>query len=198
MPAKRTIVKRTVRKSTVPRGVRSKTVAIRRRYARGALISDPTSTVVNGSIAFNLSDCPSYTDFTNMFDCYRIVKAKVDFLPGCTGNHAYNAVYSLFHMCTDATDVTAPTDFTQVLQYDNSKTVQPYKPFSLTLKPSPAASYWQGLSATGYGPRAGAWIDCKSPSVQHYGVKYVWQCNSSPATRIDPWITLWMEFKDAQ
>jgi len=198
MPLKsKPAAKRTVaRKSTVPRGVKSRVVSIKRSF-QGATISTAmgiASTV--GSTAFNLTSLPAYTDFTALFDQYRLVKARIDFLPNITMN-TQPGQFSLFHMCTDPTDVTIPANTNEVLQYDNHRTVQAYKPFSLTLKPTPSAAYYNTAASSGYGPKAGAWIDGKSPGVAHYGLKYSWDCNCSAVTAIVPYITLWCEFKDA-
>ena len=200
MPARRTSnAKRVVRrKTTVPRGVRSKVVSIRRSYQDATIGSNTSVSITTGSFAVALSACPAYGDFTNLFDTYRIVKVKYDFFPNLTDNMSGAAIYNVFHMAVDHTDVTAPTSDKDILQYDNHRSVQPYKPFSITWKPAPSAAFYNGATTTGYGPKAGAWIDAKSPSVPHYGLKFCWDCNSATATQILPFVTVWAEFKEAQ
>lgn len=161
-------------------------------------MSTPSTALTCMSASFALNALPAFTDFTNLYDQYRIDKVRLDFYPRATTNLLASVdSYNLFHMAVDHTDITVPTNELDIFQYDNHRTVQPYKPFSLTIKPAPASTYWSGTTASGYGPRAGAWIDSKSPGVQHYGMKGVWQCNASGSVSIDCKITVWASFKEA-
>lgn len=200
MVARKRVVKRRVaKKATVPRGVRARVTAIKRSFQDGTISSNTSISRIGGSYAYALNQLPGYTDFTNLFDQYRILKIRVDFVPNLTGNTAPGqpTLYSIFHMATDPTDIGVPNNANDVLQYENRRTVQPYRPFSATFRPSPSAQYFNTLTTSGYGPRPGAWIDSSSPGVQHYGVKYVWDCNAATATQIVPYVTMWCEFKEA-
>lgn len=190
----------TSKRVTVQRPLQPKVVQIKRSYWCPRCDSNTSVFLSFGSLACSLNLVPSVTDFTNLFDQFRIVKVKYDFFPRLTGNPA-NGVpgnCSIFHMAVDHTDVTPPSLETDLLQYDQHRTVQAYKPFSITFKPAPAATYWQGVTASGYGPKAGSWIDCSSGGVQHYGLKYCFSNNSATTTSIDIKATLWLEFREAR
>lgn len=197
--ASRTPAKRPTRKtykSRVPRSVKQRTFNIKRTFDAGNIASQPSSpNFTLGSFQCALSQLPGYTEFTNLFDQYRINKVRIDFIP-CATQNGLNTTFNLFHMCVDHTDVTAPTVPSDVYQYDNHRTVRPYQPFSLTYKPAIAATYWQGTTASGYGPKSGAWVDSKSPGCAHYGCKYAWECNSSTVTWICTRVTMWCEFRE--
>jgi len=184
------------RKVNVPRGVRSKVVAIRRGVALNPILSNTSTFESFGSQTYQLTDLPAYTDFTNLFDQYRIVKVKLDYFPRYTGNMTSTGLYSLLTYAVDSTDVSVPVNKNEVLQYDSYKTVQAYRPFSVTLKPAPSVAMYQSLATTGYGPKQGSWVDCKSPGVQHYGMKWVFECNSGTAMGIDVKATYWCEFRE--
>lgn len=172
---------------------------MKRSCASGYLQSaGSTGAVLLGSTAFTLNSLPGYTEYTNLFDQYRIKKVMVQCFPRQIDSVGDGGPNSIFSWATDHTDVTAPTQESDVLQYDGHKTLQAYKPFNMVINPAPAAAYWQGLTATGYGPRNGAWIDCKSPAVQHYGIKYAWNNNSNPVDYIDLYTTYWVEFREPQ
>ena len=200
MPAKKRSAQKTSRKPTVPRGVQPRTVAIKRTYQATTVGTDTGTFKAIGAYDFKLSYLPAYTDFTNLFDQYRIVKVKIEFIPNLTGNGAPGnpGLYSIFHMAVDHTDVGTPANTAEILQYDQHRTVQPFKPFSMTFKPAPSAQYFNTLTSSGYGPRAGAWIDGSSPAIAHYGLKYVWDCNSATATQMVPFVTVWAEFREAR
>lgn len=162
------------------------------------MVSTPSTGGTFFSTTFTLSALPSYTDFTNLYDQYRVDKVRVDFYPRATVNLlASPDVYNLMHTAVDHTDATVPTASTDILQYDNHVSRQCYKHFSITLKPAPASTYWSGSVASGYGPRAGAWIDSKSPGVTHYGIKGAWENNNSTAVSIDIKVTMWVSFREA-
>lgn len=198
-PRKTSTTKRTVvRKTTVPRSVRQKVFSMKRTAYSGYLQSQPTTGVLLGSQAFTLNSLPSFNEFTNLFDQYRILKCEVMCYPRQSAAPVAGQNASLFHWAPDHTDVTAPANEADVLQYEGRRTVQAYKPFKMTLSPKPAAAYWQGLTATGYGPVNRQWIDTKSPAVQHYGIKYIWTNNVSPAVYIDTFTTYWVEFREPQ
>ena len=137
-----------------------------KRTQEFTIASDATAQQVFGSRAFFLSDLPISSDFINLFDQYRIVSVDMHFnprvnsnLPGTSGN------FSIFHYCTDYTDVTAPTSATDIYQVSGSKRVNcnGTKDFHIKLKPQAAETYWSGLTASGYGAaKEGAWINTAS------------------------------------
>lgn len=195
---KKTTVK--TKKVNVPRQLSQKVVHVKRTFQASTIASNASVYTSTGSIAFALSQCPAPTDFTNLFDQYRIVKTQINFVPNYSGNTAGGipGLYNIFYMAVDHTDVTSPTQASDVLQYDAHRLVQPYKPFSITFKPAPSSSFFNSTTTTGYGPRQGAWLDSSSPAVPHYGLKWVWDCNSATATNILPYVSLWLEFREAR
>lgn len=199
MPQKKQ-AKTVQKKVTVPRNLAQKIVSIKRTYQAADYNSNASVYSAANSYSVALSACPGYTDFTNLFDSYRIVKVRIDFMPNLTGNpaNALPGLYNMFHMAVDHTDVSVPSQSGDVLQYDQHRSVQPYRPFSITWKPAPSSAYYNSATLSGYGPVPGAWIDSSSPAVPHYGLKTWWDCNSATSTRIIPFVTIWAEFKEAR
>lgn len=181
--------------------VQPKVTKIKRMVAVNNLTaaSNTSTYAAFGSASFAITDVPNYSDFTNLFDQFRIVKIKLDFFPRLTGNtsNALPAMYSIFHIAVDHTDVSTPTSVNDLFQYDNHKTVQAYKPFSLTFTPAASAAYYGTTTALGYGPKAGSWIDSKAgASTAHYGIKWGWECNNATATYIECRAWYFCEFRE--
>jgi len=189
---------RKARKVMVPRGLGTKNMVFPiKRTLQWGIPSNTTTNLQYGARAFFLSDLPVSSDFVNLFDQYRIVSVDMHMCPRVSANLPTSGnSYSVFHYALDYTDVTAPTSNEELYQMSSCKRVNcnGSKDFHIKLKPQAAETYWSGLTASGYGAaKEGAWINTSSPSVQHYGVKYAWNCNY--ATQIDVYITFQLEFK---
>lgn len=137
------------------------------------------------SYMFNLGGLPNYTEFTNLFDAYRILAVKITFIPSVSSNDAGNVLNATNwgYQPTIWTGVdkngfswtgaTYPTINTEnaIVQNNNAKIVRnPLKPFSIYIK-NPAVELGVVASATlvGGGNRARQWIDTDNYSVNHYG-----------------------------
>jgi len=161
--------------------------------------SDPNLGVALGSRTFALSELPVSSDFTNLFDQYRIMGVSMQCIPNVNSSFVGTPTsYSIFHYAVDETDSTPPASKTELFQVAGRKTVntQGVNQFSIRLKPKASQTYWQGLTASGYGTASsGSWVNTSSPGVQHYGLKWAWDCNSNPATIIAVFCTYMLEFR---
>ena len=88
MPAKKEISPKDQSEANRTTGVQPRTVAIKRTYQATTVGTDTGTFKAIGAYDFKLSYLPAYTDFTNLFDQYRIVKVKIEFIPNLTGNGA--------------------------------------------------------------------------------------------------------------
>lgn len=130
--------------------------------------NEPTSGV------FKLSDLPNYTDFTNLFDQYRITNVAMRFM--CAFNEATlstgptatipNLISVLDH--DDATPLTLRSGY---LQYGSFKERRLDKELKISVKPRLATAVYNG-AFTGYAESDNSWVDCDSPAVEYYGVKW--------------------------
>jgi len=133
---------------------------------------------VFGALNFNLNALPNATEFTTLFDQYKICNVKVSFMP--RGNSAEggtnNNIGKLFTVI-DYDDDTAPTSIDQLMQYPNLTTTAASRTLTRSLKPKFAASVYQTAVLSGYGARTG-WLDCDATVVPHYGIKYAAQATA--------------------
>lgn len=125
--------------------------------------------------AFFLSDLNNYTEFSSLFDFYRIRGVKITFIPRQTEN-PNNQDCGHFYWVADYDDVIAPSP-TAILEKQGVKyRYSVGKPFSVFIRPVASLLVYNGaLSTTAYAQaRRRMWIDMANPSVPYYGLKWVW------------------------
>lgn len=143
-----------------------------------------------GAMSFALTQCANFADLTQLFDNYRIKKVILRFdysmnsaPSSSTGAPGVNTVTSqavpLIHITPDFDDNSLPTTRVDVLQNSYTKTYRLDKSFSMALTPraqtvvtSGAAGQPSSATAVGGLLAAGTWLDCSSPAIPHFGVKF--------------------------
>lgn len=144
------------------------------------------------NIAFRLQDVPQFTDFTNVYDSYRIRGVKVNLIPvnnvstwtqttGMTGGQTglFNAgqfairSFSAFDPNNDGVGIVGLTGVQQVQEYQNSKWTPYNRIHKRYVKPritltSPDGS--NGINIVGKQP----WVQCAdNGQTIHYGMPFV-------------------------
>jgi hypothetical protein len=118
------------------------------------------------ALIFRLSDLPASTDFTNLFDMYRLTKIEIDWLPEYTeltdAALVSNAINVRFNSTIDISDATAPTSVSQVLEYQQVHSTGITQPHSRSFVPS----FLMG----GLVP-CNCWLPTSNPNERHYAVK---------------------------
>lgn len=138
-----------------------------------------TTTGGGGLIEFKLNQLPNYTEYTTMFDAYRINKVVLEFKP----NFIETNVNSSFATTGYIPDIgvvidydsqsAAPTSMNELRQYSNFREYKANKPFKVVLVPRTAGMVYNGAASTAYSQsRPRLWLDCEYPAVPHYGVNY--------------------------
>jgi hypothetical protein len=127
---------------------------------------------------FRLSDLTNSTEFTNLFDEYRIVKVELTFrwdhAPATVGA-ALNLGVPPFYTVVDYDDASTPAVITDLFQYESCKMWDLSKgPAVVVVHPKiSTAAYGAGVFTSYTNTRS--WVDNASPSVDHYGAKYGFQ-----------------------
>jgi hypothetical protein len=133
-------------------------------YVAGTISSAATGT--SGGFIITLNSFPTSSQFTSLFDRYRIMTAKAIFDP-VTSLPASGNLPGL-QTVIDYDDASVSTN---LLDRDTAMTVPCGTYFERNWTPHVATSLYTG-SFTGFGNLAHLWIDAASPSVQHYALKY--------------------------
>lgn len=157
----------------------------------------------SGAFEFKLNALPGFTEFTSLFDKYRIHHIKARFMPRITEQTVAGAMTAATQtsppICTvvDQDDST-PGDFTVLQQYDNSIWHDNYKPFSRTIYPRVSQAVFGGSVFTSYGNAdATQWIDVASPDVPYYSLKWAtapYSLNLNGNQFWDVFFTYYLEF----
>jgi len=138
-----------------------------RRVDLGTIVAS-TTVDISGAFAFKLSDLNNYTEYTSLFDQYRILQINIDFewiLGANSGN-------SPLYIALDYDDNTVPTSALTLYEYDTVSTHVPGATATRNINPHIAVALYGG-AFTAFGNSTGRhWVDAASPGVFYYGVKY--------------------------
>jgi hypothetical protein len=130
---------------------------------------------------FNLTNVPGYTDFTNLYDEYKITGVKTTFSFSNNSSDMTNlnatGIPEIYTACDwdDGVPVTAISDLTQ---YQSFKHRRLDKDVSVFTRPRAQCMLYEGLASTAYGTYYG-WVDCNDDMTPHYGLKYIIQSAAS-------------------
>jgi hypothetical protein len=149
-----------------------------------------------GANSVLLSSLANYTAYTGLFDSYKFEKIEWTFTLRNTGTSGQFPVLVYY---PDWDDTTVPTNLSAVASHPRAIT-KPFTPTNPTIKvcvePKVALAAYNGLF-TGYAQNsAPMWLDCASPNIAHYGLKWaIW--NFADTTQsIDFSIKVWAAFRE--
>lgn len=123
------------------------------------------------SYIVKLNDLPDYSDFTNLFDQYKISGVKIEIIPRGNESSLSSSQSTQVMSVIDRNGLANPFTENQLLQYQSLRKtplfrrhVRYYKPAVLT----PALDY----NATNPFPlsKVNQWISTENPDVDHYGL----------------------------
>lgn len=135
--------------------------------------------------SFQLSDLPGYTDFTNLYDRYRILKVEITF--SCSWDSSDMTAQSVIGspnmqlpLCVFAEDwdnVTPPTSIGNIMQHSEAKTFRLKGSQRFVVYPRPLNVTNSGLYADAGGSDGKpVWCSTDFAGVEHFGVK-LWMNN---------------------
>ena len=120
-----------------------------------------------GAFDFRLDILPAYTDFTTLFDMYRITSIEVCYQPEYTeltdAALVSNAVNVYFNTAIDIADVSAPANVDEVLQYQQLASTPITKQH---------VRKWTPTILMGGNVPCSCWLPTSNPSERHYALKY--------------------------
>jgi hypothetical protein len=151
------------------------------------IITTSTSVPMGGAYAFTLSQLPNYTVFTACFDRYRILCVQVQFNPAAT-------VTSDLSTAIDYDDANSPT--AEIQQRDTGMVVPCGNYFERTFRPRIAVAAYSGAFTSYANMPSNLWIDCASPQVQYFGLKYYVPVSASNSNIYLPTARFLIELKN--
>lgn len=122
-------------------------------------------------ISFRLSDLPSFTQFTSLFDFYKLDWVEYIFvLKSSTVTNFGPIIY----FAEDHDGDTAPTrpqmlaaQTTQIVTFGTDRTTVKFR-----LRPNIVREVFRGVTPGYERAPPGIWLDCANADIPHYGVKY--------------------------
>lgn len=158
------------------------------------MVQGATGSPTSYNLAFRLSDVPGYTDFTNMYDQYRLRAVKLNLLPignvsssnttgsptGPAGNYAIRC-FSAFDSNHDSIGITGATAVQQIQEYQNSKWTPYNRIHKRYFKPKVVFATTAGGTAAANMAGKQPWLQCANPSANHYGLPVVIDDSGWPA-----------------
>ena len=139
-----------------------------------------TDSVMHVGKMFRLQDVPSYADFTNLFDQYKICGIKLRFVFNKNSSDAgvnaapLNQFLPNIYTVIDYDDGTALSggNANTYLEYSNCHVNRLDRPFKRYFRPHIAEGAYGGVAFTRYANKKSCWLDTDSTDVEHYGAKY--------------------------
>jgi hypothetical protein len=154
-----------------------------------------TGTATNSFQGFfaALSDLPDASNYAAVFDQYKIMGVEIQLSPSVA---PLGGVYTgHIHTVIDYDDIASITP-AAALNYNNCIVSNLQDTLIRTYKPHMAVAAYSGTFAS-YANMNPQWIDCASPSVQHYGFK----CAVNPTTTalsFDLIAKIWIQFRNSR
>jgi hypothetical protein len=131
---------------------------------------------------FTLGDLPQVSQFTAIYDQYRIRKIDVIFTPLLNVNTSQSAAVALtapemnMYYLIDYDDANVISPLTTLMEYETCKVHNFYQgALSLSFKPHVALAAYSGVFSS-YANVQDQWLDTGSIAIQHFGVKWGFPC----------------------
>lgn len=131
----------------------------------------------SASAVFKLSDIANFTDFTGMYDAYKINSVTVELQYLCNSAAVNGSgILPTFYMYWDQDDATPPPTLKNILGKQGVKKFQPTSSrLSRKFKFVPIAANviqdTEAVLASAAIPTKSQWIDCLAPNIPHYAFK---------------------------
>lgn len=129
---------------------------------------------LNG-INYNFGMLPNSTEFSTLFDFYRINKIVVQYFlerdPGAQAA-ATSIIPKLYHV-VDNDDNVIPSNLNELREHAKCKVtvMSPYRPVTIVWRPSTLQLTFRNAVNSTFTPRWKQWIDFANTDVPHYGLK---------------------------
>lgn len=176
-------------------------------YFSGNLVTSITADTFISKF-FTLNEVPNRSEFTSLYDQYRINGVKITWIPrGNVADIAPTGTAGVFQgqstgvfSAIDYDDATVPTSINQLNEYQNCKMTRATQMHSRYLKPriNLQGTTNQGTGATGATFNTRGWLDCTQDNVPHFGVKYAFQQSVNYAMTYDLKVDYYLAFKNVR
>lgn len=152
---------------------------------------------VDTGYQFTLANLPGYSEFTSLFDSYRITKVEFTLWP--TSNACNNSQYATpsWYIVTVDFDNANVATVAALREVDTAEVCSCHQKKVITFEPRSAGVLAQGAALTGMSENApNQWINCATTGVTHYGIKMAaLTANANGTFTMDITARVFVEFK---
>lgn len=147
---------------------------VRTKQLSGITLSTVSDTI--GRLTFALGDLDNYTEFTNLFQRFRLNAVKIKIVPYYTSNDS-NPVGTTYvmpniHTILDYDDSNTPANLAEFLQYRNHRMTRSNRVHSRYFKPAIQSSVYETAITSAYTPKWKQWLSTDDFATPHYALKY--------------------------
>jgi hypothetical protein len=161
-------------------------------------LTQTTLTPLLGALSFKLNLLDNYTEFTALFDMYKIDYIEVKFIPQfnmqtITTN---STITPNLYTVLDYDDATAPASISELRQFSTFREDRFDYVVTRAIQPRMAVAAYSGAFTSYANTRS--WVDCNSPGIEWYGVKYGASAGASGQTNLQTWsyvVSYYISFK---
>lgn len=176
------------RRNTSKKLNQNKSYSFSRYYTSKQPITLSAGLIEQGaSYQFQLNLLQNYTDFTTLYDQYQIVSAimYVRLLSNPDNSGSAPAVmpqiFPTLWYIPDYDDASTVT-LAQIKQHQGVKrrVLKPNQQLTIRCSPKMAMEAYNGITSAFVQQKGKQWVDCDSPGVPHYGLKFVLDLEGVP------------------
>jgi len=181
----------------IPRRITNKIYSFKRTF-EATQITAAAGGIFQSVFSPSIGDCPNVTDFTNLFDMYRICGIKIKLVPiyDAALSSAINK-FSIFSVI-DYNDLNTITQ-AQAMEYQNVKRSTSVSGHNRYFKPKIAINQTDVSSTAFTASYKAPWISCANTNIAHGFLKMVSDTNSGSAVfNWNVYCTLYMQFKNVR
>lgn len=174
---RRTMIRRPWRSMTSSRGGFKSVFNFQRRLFIETIGVTNLADFMKG-YSFNLNQLSNVTEYTSLFDQYRICGIQIAIVPTITGFDSASPSTSLstflipeVRTIVDHDDSANPASFNEMYEYKYCKMTRGNRVHTRYFKPSILQQAYESAVATAYTPKYNQWLSTTDPATPHYGLK---------------------------
>lgn len=136
-----------------------------------------------GVATFALNQVFSSSEFSTLFDAYRINCVVLKIYPDYGTYSGSGTLNPQWHVCNDYDDNSTPT-VSQIIDYESYRTfkIEPGKTKVFKIYPACAMAAYRSGASWGFTSKRKQWIDMVQTDVPHYGFKFAVDTGTSGVT----------------
>lgn len=192
----------TRRQPTTRTNIKRDLYAFKRRFFSGTITGNAAHIPYLEGKSVALSNLPSVSEYSNLFDRYMITYVKVYYHLKIdpSAQSASTASFPKLYYIRDYDDGTASLSLNDMREHGKCtyRVMNPNRPVVFGLRPSTLTEKYRFPISTTYSPQWNQWIDMATTDVPHYGWKIGIDDLTNTNYKVDVEVVMWFKCKDTR